>query len=1349
MMSKMTIISGFVILIGLAANASAVDRDWTNAGGDRLWRTAANWSGGAIPTSADKAAIRNASILGPIIDSNTTAAANVIVLGDWGSTSDSIEMSGGSLTVGQWFSLGYYLNNNGTFTISAGTVTIGSFLYVGNGGTGTVNISGGTIAVAATLSVAQQAGSTGRVNLTGGTITAGALNITSGGRLNITNGTLIIDGNQIATIRNYETSHWMTAFGGAGKLVYEYNIANPGKTTVTAIAGAVVSWDNGGGNNLWSTAANWNPDGLPEISTTISIGTAAASPIINSPTAAAGFQIRVGATGGANLTMNGGSLDVGEWLMIGIEAVGRPGTFTMNGGTINLGSFTAGGGHLWLGYTSSGTLVMNGGTINAPGMFGLGFSGGSAAVHLDGGTIIAGSFSMTSSCSVDITDGTLIINGDQTAVIQSYANSGWFTAYGGTGRIICEYNITNPGKTTITALTLVTGDIDSDLDVDIDDLILFVNDWLDPNSGSPANFDQQGRVDFNDFATLAANWMTGIITNWHIVTTQYPTDDLVVTPYWADDFGIVADGTTDVTNALQSALIAVSNLGGGTLFLPAGNYKISGNLTIPGRVALRGEWQKPEIGSPIGGTILQAYAGRGDANAAPFIGLSNCSGIKGIAIWYPEQLPNNIQPYPPTIQRASGNNHTIENVTFVNAYFGFTTYNNSITACPFIRNVYGTPLKTGIEFDCLADIGRIETVHFSPDYWRYSGMPNSPTANEHALWIYNNGTGLIMRRIDWSYSAYVTVEGYNIGLSVLPSRYDGVFSNGQCYAYTLRNCKTGVYFENNSYAGVLLTRFNIEQAQRGIHLSATASQPVSFHTCSIDASDKAVLNDGAAWVMMQNCNFLRGSVKAVGGYLAVVNSDFGSTTTSHIEIGSGVRGASIVSNRFVGTPVIINNTTYPVYIDHTARTVAPLPAYDYKKPQQDFKPAKSDIFVVTKYPYNAKADGITDNTAAFAAALTAAAANGGGIVFVPGGDYRLNGTLTIPAGVELRGVFDVPHQTSARGSVINIYAGRNQENGTPFIQIEANAGIRGLTFHYPEQIYDPCDTVNYGMVPYPFMIRGLGANVYVINVAATIPYELLDLATYRCDNHYIDYIHSTALKTGIHVGAGSANGQIHNCQFNPSSYTHASAYYESIPPNASDGIHQYLWNNSMSYVFGNMSGEVLHQNFVFGALYGMHLIEEGGIGPSGYCMGMGIDQATRSMQIDDVGAAGLDLINTQLVTVDSVNGRYIETGSSFDDTISLFNTACWGIPDHSVVVNGGNLNLQLFHNGKAGVAAFDVRGTANLSCIGGDVTNYVNTFLLIGPNATAEFISNIINTSESQMPVNSSNVTSIANLRIQ
>ncbi len=85
-------------------------------------------------------------------------------------------------------------------------------------------------------------------------------------------------------------------------------------------------------------------------------------------------------------------------------------------------------------------------------------------------------------------------------------------------------------------------------------------------------------------------------------------------------------------------------------------------------------------------------------------------------------------------------------------------------------------------------------------------------------------------------------------------------------------------------------------------------------------------------------------------------------------------------------------------IDHTPVAVTPLPAYDFKKPAQAHTAAKGDLFVVTEPPYNAPADQSSDATPAFQAALNDAGANGGGIVFVPGGDYRLNGTLMVPTG---------------------------------------------------------------------------------------------------------------------------------------------------------------------------------------------------------------------------------------------------------------------------------------------------------------------------------------------------------------
>jgi hypothetical protein len=215
---------------------------------------------------------------------------------------------------------------------------------------------------------------------------------------------------------------------------------------------ADVSWDNGSGDNLWSTASNWNPDGLPTTSVNVDITTLTTGPIINSPTIAGGLDIRVGGSSNANLTMNSGTLNAGEWMMVGTDqAASQPGTFTMNGGTINLGYTTSVNGHLWIGYKYTGTFTMNGGTINAPGRFGLSWSGGTANAYLYGGTITAGYFSMTSASRIDITNGTLIVTGNVKSIIDGYVSSGWITAFNGAGTVSVDYNITNSGKTTVKA----------------------------------------------------------------------------------------------------------------------------------------------------------------------------------------------------------------------------------------------------------------------------------------------------------------------------------------------------------------------------------------------------------------------------------------------------------------------------------------------------------------------------------------------------------------------------------------------------------------------------------------------------------------------------------------------------------------------------------------------------------------------------------------------------------------------------------------------------------------------------------------------------------------------------------
>lgn len=956
------------------------------------------------------------------------------------------------------------------------------------------------------------------------------------------------------------------------------------------------------------------------------------------------------------------------------------------------------------------TMADNSGDVTITGDLSLGhtFDGSHSATtraDIHGGTLtVDGNFNIASSGDniLDLAGtGELIIDGDESTTVQGYILDGKVTAYGGSGTPIVDYNATNPGKTT-----------------------------LKPYAGT-------------------------LNPNWQLADTQYTTNELIITPYDAwTDFGIVGDGVTDVTEEIQNALVVIANLGGGTLFLPEGFYKVGGNLTIPAGVTLRGDWKKPVPGQPIIGTVLMAYAGRDDENAPYFITLTGSAGVNGMAVWYPEQLPTDIRPYPITF--GNGGAATIENITLINTYFGFSSYREGTTGRPFVRNIYGTPLKTGIEFDCIADIGRIESVHFSPDYWAGSGLAHAPTAGEHEAWLYNNGTGIMLRRLDWSYSCYATIEGYNIGVALRPSRWDGKEPNGQSYGFNLINCKTGVYNEASAYAGYQMTRFNIQGAETGIYLSPANTESVLFHTCDIQASGAAVNCEGAeSRVFFTSCNFQQGALRMDGGYLSAINNDFNHSGT-HIELTEKVKGATLLGNRFTGTAQIIDNTIYPVKIDHTPVALDPLPPYDYKKPDiAAYMPDKTNLYVVTDGPFNAQADGATDDTAAFSNALAAADANGGGTVFVPAGNYRLDGTLIVPTGVELRGIYDIPHGTDVKGSLLNITSGHNVSNGVPFIQLEADSGIKGLTFHYPNQIYDASQTnanETLGFVPYPFTIRGLGSNVYVVNISATLPYELLDLATYPCDNHYVDYIFSTCLKTGIWIGGGTKDGNLHNIQLNPNSYTFRYREYDSIPSGTPTLLHLLMKRDATPFLFGHMTNQVVHECFVYSGARGMHLVDEGGQGPSGHCLGMGVDAAIHAYQIDDVGAGDFEPINSQIVATDGVKGRYLVTGPSLTDTFKMFSSAGWGTHQYSAVIQGGDVKLQNFHLARDGeTGAFKVENNASVESVAGNLDDFLaagKPFLTIDSTATASFVGNIINTVEVQMPTNSANVTSLGNLRL-
>ena len=133
-------------------------------------------------------------------------------------------------------------------------------------------------------------------------------------------------------------------------------------------------------------------------------------------------------------------------------------------------------------------------------------------------------------------------------------------------------------------------------------------------------------------------------------------------------FGAVADGKTDDTAAIQRAIDAAAAKGGG-VYLPPGRYLVAGRLKVGKGVSVKGVNQAPQGIGPLQGTIILATGGRDDEHAPPLFHLGDSSAVLGLTVWYPDQKPTDIRPYPWTFQM-EGNDNTVENVTLINSYNG-------------------------------------------------------------------------------------------------------------------------------------------------------------------------------------------------------------------------------------------------------------------------------------------------------------------------------------------------------------------------------------------------------------------------------------------------------------------------------------------------------------------------------------------------------------------------------------------------------------------------------------------------------------------------------------------------------
>jgi len=221
---------------------------------------------------------------------------------------------------------------------------------------------------------------------------------------------------------------------------------------VVDVQAANVDWTGAGPDHLWSTPANWSTGTVPTSADRFRIITLPGGPTIANEGAVAndgwiGAPLENDQTG--DLTVDGGTLTTNAFIVVGRRS-GDNGSLNMISGAITTG------GNLYVGHTGSGTLNMNGGTITAPAVV-IGFnSTGVGHLNLDGGIISINSLSMRQNAgavgTMDVGAGTLIMDGNDLSTVQGFIDNGWITAYEGNGTLNLDYNVTNEGKTTLTAL---------------------------------------------------------------------------------------------------------------------------------------------------------------------------------------------------------------------------------------------------------------------------------------------------------------------------------------------------------------------------------------------------------------------------------------------------------------------------------------------------------------------------------------------------------------------------------------------------------------------------------------------------------------------------------------------------------------------------------------------------------------------------------------------------------------------------------------------------------------------------------------------------------------------------------
>jgi len=335
-------------------------------------------------------------------------------------------------------------------------------------------------------------------------------------------------------------------------------------------------------------------------------------------------------------------------------------------------------------------------------------------------------------------------------------------------------------------------------------------------------------------------------------------------------------------------------------------------------------------------------------------------------------------------------------------------------------------------------------------------------------------------------------------------------------------------------------------------------------------------------------------------------------------------------------------------------------------------PASGRIYQTIPYSvenYGAKADGITDNTAAFQQALNAASSSGA-TVFVPAGKYLVKGSLHLE-GVSLQGENLSPRSWEPlNGTIILATGGRDNEKAGALFEMRNSSAVSGITVYYPEQNVDSIHKY-----PWTFHIGSYSPDSTVFdctieNVTFINSYNGIHAGPNENGRHRINSVFGCVLRRGIFVESVGDIGRIENVQFH--------CHFWGSPATGGDfwKVFKYMQANCEAFILGRSDWEYMTNTFVFPARIGYRFIHTENGNWSGSCngqfSGIAADATESCIVVESVQSQGLLITNGQFNSHLAGRSTQIIVERDCEGSIRFTNCGFWGPVKQNVLLLGNS-----------------------------------------------------------------------------